>query len=192
MAAAETPPMTPSQRIVRRAAGAIRKTCLLFFLVPPFLLISGRNLQAEPSFSIQDGDTVTFHYTLTVNNRVEDRSISTSPLTYVQGAGQLIPGLEEKMPGLKKGDKRRITVLPEKGYGSVNPDAFQNVPRKTFKNRKALKLGSIVTGQYNGRSVQATVIGMSKKDIILDLNHPLAGKTLQFDIEVMDVKRGSK
>ena len=128
------------------------------------------------------------NYTLTVDSKVVDSSQGREPLTYVQGAGQIIPGLEEKMKGLKKGNKKRITVSPGNGYGFVNPDAYQNVSRKSFKNIKELKIGTIVNGQMKGRPVQAKVISIDKENVILDLNHPLAGKTLQFDIEVLEIK----
>lgn len=137
---------------------------------------------------IQNGSTVTIHYTLTVENKVVDSSVGKTPLVYVQGSGQIIPGLEEKLAGAKPGDKKRVTVPPEKGYGPVNPDAFQNVPKKSFHNYKNLKVGSLVTGNLGGRPVHATVMMMDDKNVVLDLNHPLAGKTLQFDVQVVDVK----
>lgn len=138
------------------------------------------------------GAEVTFHYTLTVDNNVVDSSVGKKPMTYVQGDGQMIPGLEDQMKGLKKGDKRHITVSPEKGYGPIHPDAFQNVSKNSFKDRKALKVGGTVTGQFNGQLLRATIVSIEDDNVTLDLNHPLAGKTLQFNIEIVDVKSGSQ
>ena len=92
----------------------------------------------------------------------------------------------------KKGDRKRITVKPEEGYGSVDPNAFENIPKKTVPNWKDIKIGMIITGKKGGQPIQARVIGMDKKNFILDMNHPLAGKILQFDIQVVDVKPAVK
>lgn len=137
---------------------------------------------------IQEGSTVSFHYTLAVENKVRDSSLGKTPVSYVQGTHQIITGLEEKMVGLKKGDKKHITVKPEKGYGLIDPLAFQVVPISTIKNSKDLKVGQILTGQYNGSPVKAKVMEIGKKEITLDVNHPLAGKILEFDIEIIEIK----
>ena len=171
-------------------ASRIRSAVFPFFAVLALALqlkAAGLPDKSSAAAVAQRGSTVTFHYTLTVEGRTYDTSRGKSPLVVIHGAGQIIPGLEEKMTGMKKGDKNRIVVSPDKGYGPVNPDAFQSVPRKSFKNKKALKMGGIVTGEHEGRPIRATVIGMSKKEVILDLNHPLAGKTLQFDVEILNV-----
>lgn len=155
-------------------------------------LSSGKIFGTEPKVTIQKGSTVTFHYTLSIDSNIVDSSASKKPFTYVQGAGQMIPGLEDQMKGLKKGDKRHITVSPEKGYGPIHPDAFQNVSKNSFKDPKALKVGGTVTGQFNGQLLRATIVSIEDDNVTLDLNHPLAGKTLQFNIEIVDVKSGSQ
>ncbi|MBI2118809.1 MAG: peptidylprolyl isomerase [Elusimicrobia bacterium] len=160
----------------------------LFLLEFNFVLIYAKDVKAEDKFMVQNGSTVAIHYTLTVDHKVVDSSIGKKPLIYVQGLGQIIPGMEEQLKDLKQGDKKHITIPAEKGYGPINSEAFQNVPRKSFKNSKFLKVGAIVTGRYKGNPVQATIIGIDKKNVILDLNHPLAGKTLEFDVEVMEIK----
>ena len=145
---------------------------------------AGRNI------TVQAGRTVTVHYTLTVDHKVVDSSRGRAPLRYVQGMNQVIPGLEEQMLNLKQGDKKHFTVPPEKAYGAVNQEAFQNVPKSAFPNPKELKVGGIVTGQFKNdkNPVRATILGMDKKNVVLDLNHPLAGKTLEFDVEVARVE----
>ena len=152
------------------------------------ICFAGMELLYAAAPVIQNGSTVAFHYALTVDGRVVNSSQGKQPLTYVQGMGQIIPGLEEQLQGLKRGDKRRIIVPPAKAYGHVDQDAYQNLPRKSFRNAKALKVGSIVNGEFGGKPVQATVLAINDGMVTLDLNHPLAGKTLQFDIEVVDVR----
>lgn len=152
------------------------------------LLFAWGHARAQGNFNVQDGSTVSIHYALTVEGRIVDQSKGRGPLRYVQGAGQIIPGLEEELRKAKVGDKKRVVVQAGKGYGQVNPDLYQTVPKKSFKDRSKLKPGSVVTGQFNGGPVHATIVGMDDKSFFLDLNHPLAGKTLQFDVEVVDIQ----
>ena len=137
---------------------------------------------------IQNGSTVTLHYVLTVEGRIADKSTDGAPMTYVQGSGQIVPGLEEALMGAKAGDKKHVKLSPGKGYGYVDGDLMQKVPKKSIKNGSKLKIGSVVNGQIQGRTVRAVIAGMDKKNFYLDLNHPLAGKVLEFDIEIIDVK----
>ena len=158
------------------------------FLSSAFILVSGA-ARAQASAEISDGSTVTIHYVLTVDGKIRDSSKGKKPMSYVQGTGQIIPGLEQEIRNLKVGDEKRIIVAPGDGYGPVNPDMFQNVPKKSVKGRSKLKIGSTVSGQFGGRQVNAVIIGEDKDNFILDLNHPLAGKTLQFDVEIVEISR---
>lgn len=162
------------------ASGARWIACALTFLA-----LLGCHRQP----TIQNGAEVKLHYTLTVDGHAVDSSRSGQPLSFTFGSGQIIPGLEEQLKGLKAGDHRSIVVPPEKGYGPVRPEAIQKVPRKNFKNVSDLHVGSVVTAQNNGRVIQARVTDISKSDVTVDLNHPLAGKTLNFDIDVVEVSK---
>ncbi len=138
---------------------------------------------------IEQGKLVKIDYTLTVDGAVVDTSTGKGPLSYVQGAKQIIPGLEEQLAGLKVGDQKKVTVAPEKGYGPVRKEAVQVIPLKLFGgDPKKLKEGSMVTGRNGDRTLQARVLKISKKDVTLDFNHPLAGKTLNFDVTVVGVE----
>ncbi|OGR59925.1 MAG: hypothetical protein A2X36_13760 [Elusimicrobia bacterium GWA2_69_24] len=128
------------------------------------------------------------HYTLTVEGSVLDTSVGKTPLTFVQGSGQIIPGLSEALVGLKKGEKKSVTVAPDKGYGLPNPQAVQKVPKKSFKDAETIKAGAVVTGDAGGRPFQARVTAVDAESVTLDLNHPLAGKTLNFEVEVVDLQ----
>jgi FKBP-type peptidyl-prolyl cis-trans isomerase SlyD len=88
------------------------------------------------------------------------------------------------MAGMKVGEKKQVVVAPAQGYGEINPNALQKVPRSVFKNTKGLKPGMMVTGSDGQRRAQAKVVKIDKKEVTLDTNHPLAGKTLTFDVEV--------
>lgn len=137
---------------------------------------------------IKSGSKVSIHYTLKVEGEVVDSSIGEDPLLYEHGSGQVIPGLEEQLEGLKKGDKKSFVVNPDKGYGPHNPAAVEKVPRDAFKDDNLIKVGEIVTGQVGEQPFQATIVAVDEKEVTLDLNHPLAGKTLHFEIEVAAVE----
>ena len=154
----------------------------------PVLLIAWGNVWSQGTAGIPNGSIVTFRYVLKVDDRVQD----SGAMKIIQGAGQIIPGLEEELKNLRVGDKKLIVVPPVKGYGEVNPELFQNVPKRSFKGRSKLKLNSVVTGRRDGRQFRAVIVGQDDKNFFLDLNHPLAGKILKFDIELVDVKPPAK
>jgi len=138
---------------------------------------------------ITQGSKVSLHYKLTVDGEVVDMSAKDTPLTFVQGSGQIIPGLDEQLIGLKTGDKKNVTVAPEKGYGPHLAEAVQPFPKKAFQNADELKEGHIVSGQVQDQPFQATVVKISDDEVVLDMNHPLAGKDLEFEIEIVMVEK---
>lgn len=137
--------------------------------------------------NIHPGSIVKFHYTLTINGSLIDSSTGRDPLTYVHGSGQLVPGLEDELEGLNEGDKRHVVVPPQTGYGERDPNALQTVPKEVFVGLEGLEVGAIVAGRTGGMPFQAVVVAISEEDVTLDLNHPLAGKTLDFDIEIVQI-----
>ena len=137
---------------------------------------------------IKNDAVVAIHYTLTVDGTVIDSSLGKERLSYVQGTGQIIPGLEEQLAGLNIGDKKKVVVSPDKGYGERDSNAVQKVSKKIFQNPEGLKVGSAVSGQDGDKTFRATIVDITDQDVTLDLNHPLAGKTLNFDIEVVDIQ----
>lgn len=163
---------------------------LLFFRALLLGLCGFQAASAHAKDFVQNGDKVSIHYVLKVDRQVADSSAGKKPMTYVQGSGQIIPGLDEQILGMKRGAKKHVTVLPAKGYGEVDSEAYQNVPRKSFRDSKDLKVGGMVTGSSNGQTVRATVLAIDKDTVTLNLNHPLAGKKLEFDVEVVDIQPG--
>lgn len=137
------------------------------------------------------GSIVQMDYTLKVEGEVVDSSNGKKPLEFTQGTGQLIPGVEKELAGLTIGDKKDFTVSPEDGYGNVNPEAFQVVPKSAFQDAENLKVGGIVSGQKGNQTFQAKIIEVQGDSIKLDFNHPLAGKSLNFDVAIVSVKPAS-
>lgn len=155
-------------------------------LLVGILALAGCRLGAK-SPTIKDGSSVKFNYVLHVDGAVVDSSGSRGPLAFVEGQHGIVPGLEEAMLGLKVGDKKTITVSPEKGYGPPNPDAIRKAPKTAFSQPNDLKPGDMVRGNAGGRPFAARVVSVDADSIHLDMNHPLAGKTLVFDITVTEV-----
>jgi len=157
-------------------------------LLATLAALAACNSKSGGGNSIQPGSSVSMHYTLTVEGKVVDTSMGSNPLQFVQGTGQIIPGLESQLQGMTIGQKKKVTVAPENGYGNLNPQAVQKVPKTAFQNTKDMKVGSVVQGQGpNGQPFQALVKDIGAKEITLDLNHPLAGKTLDFEVEIVSV-----
>ena len=137
---------------------------------------------------IKDGSEVKLHYTLTVDNEVIDSSRERGePISYTHGQGQIVPGLEEQLLGMAAGDTKTAEIPPDKAYGERRDDAMQAVPKTSFHDAGQLKQGDVVTGESQGRTFQAMVADVGEDEITLDLNHPLAGKTLHFDVEIVEV-----
>ena len=137
---------------------------------------------------IQNGNVVKIHYTLLVDGEIADQSPADEPLEFTMGTGHIIIGLEEKILGKKTGEKFQVTVPPEKAYGFPNPAAVQMVPKSTFgQQTKDLKPGAILSGEIDGEPFQAWVVDVADDTVTLDLNHPLSGKTLHFDVEIVAV-----
>ncbi len=125
------------------------------------------------------------HYTLTDNDgKILDSSSGREPLTYIQGIGNLIPGMEEGLEGKSKGEKLSLKISPEKGYGVEDEALTQRVPRTAFGGQE-VKVGmQFQTNQ--GGVVTVTHVGLS--EITVDANHPLAGVELNFAVEIMDIR----
>ena len=136
---------------------------------------------------ISAGSKVSIHYTLTVDGAVVDSSSGKEPLEYVQGDGMLVPGIEKGLAGAAAGEKRRVVVAPAEGYGEAHPELLIKAPREALAHLPDLKVGAVVRGEGPEGPFQAVVREIADAHVSLDLNHPLAGKTLEFDVEVLKV-----
>jgi FKBP-type peptidyl-prolyl cis-trans isomerase SlyD len=149
---------------------------------------SEKNKKGEKVMSISEGKEVSIEYTLKLEDQtVVDTNVGDKPLTYIQGSHQIIPGLEKALEGMKVGENKKVTVKPEEGYGSVDPKAFMEADKKLIP-ADSLKVDALLEGQDNdGRTFTARVSEIKEQTVVLDLNHPLAGKTLYFDVKVLNV-----
>ncbi len=145
---------------------------------------------------IEKNKVVSFHYILTDDSgqtidssRVDDRE----PLTMLHGHGGLIPGVEKALDGHAVGDRFNVVVSPEEGYGLRDESLTQRVPKKYFRDAERLRAGTLAvieTGKGQQQQVMVQKVGSSVVDI--DGNHPLAGVTLNFDIEITDIRDASE
>ena len=142
-----------------------------------------------PSPAIQDGSKVQLEYTLADQaGKVLDSSKGRPPLEYTHGRRQIIPGLEKALEGMHTGDTKTVTVKPADAYGEVDPNAVTEVPKEKIP-AGALTVGTELAARgANGEQRLVRVKEIKDKTVVIDLNHPLAGKTLVFDVKVMGVE----
>ncbi len=138
---------------------------------------------------IEQGSKVAFDYDLTVEGQNVDSSQGKQPLQYTQGQKQIIPGLEKELLGLKVGDEKSVVVSPKEGYGEMNPEAFREVKKSTLPAGFDPQVGMMLSMRGKGVSPMPVKISEVKEDsVILDLNHPLAGKTLNFKVKIVSIE----
>ena len=138
---------------------------------------------------IEDNKVVQMHYHLTdEKGAVLDSSQGKEPLAYIHGVGNIIVGLEKQLSDKAAGDKVKAVVPPEEGYGERDDNLVQVVPKTGFQGEEELTVGmQVQVGTEQGNAI-ATVAKIEGEDVTLDVNHPLAGVTLTFDVEIVDVR----
>lgn len=175
----------------------VRKSTVSFFAVVGLTATLSLAAWAEGkkggAESAADGKQVSLEYTLTLEDKSKiDSNVGKDPLVVTLGDHQIIPGLEKQLVGMKAGDNKHIEVSPEEGYGPVDPQRKQEV-EKTKVPEDARKVGAKLTGQTpDGRPVFAQVTEVKENTLILDLNHPLAGKKLFFDVKMLKIEDAPK
>jgi FKBP-type peptidyl-prolyl cis-trans isomerase SlyD len=141
---------------------------------------------------IGDRTVASFHYTLTNDaGQVIDSSADRAPLTYLHGAGNIVPGLEKEMIGRQAGDVFNVVVAPEEGYGMPNPMMVQVVPKEHFQGVDTLEVGMEFQAHTPQGPMSVAIAKIDGEEVTVDANHPLAGQTLHFAIEVTDVRDAS-
>ena len=140
--------------------------------------------------TIEKGNVVKLHYAAKIGDRVIDTTRDKTPLEFKVGEGQVLKGLDEAVVGLENGAKKTVVIPPEKGYGKRKDDFLTKMPRKKSNEpEKGIKEGTIVRYKTEkGVFKYATVKKVEETNVTLDLNHPLAGQTLTFDLEILAVK----
>jgi FKBP-type peptidyl-prolyl cis-trans isomerase 2 len=138
---------------------------------------------------VSEGKSVKVHYTLMVDGKVMDSSNGREPLQFKAGSHQIIPGFEKAVMGMKVGEKKSFKVSPEEGYGQEDPKAIQNVPKSQLPPDITPKAGMTLYAQTkDGQHFPVRIVEVKKDEVVMDFNHPLAGKTLNFDVEVVEIK----
>jgi FKBP-type peptidyl-prolyl cis-trans isomerase SlyD len=167
--------------------GMIRTGGVALMLVA--LAAGGALAQAPAPSGIQNGATVSLEYTLRdEGGQVLDTNKGGAPLVFVQGQQQIIPGLERELVGMRPGDEKQVVVKPEDAYGEMVPGALQEVPKEAIP-QEALKVGTRLNARSGSGETRPVIVAEIKEStVVVDFNHPLAGKTLFFDVKVLGVQ----
>ena len=144
--------------------------------------------------SIRNDHVVEIDYTLTGDDgNVIDSSKEMGPLAFIQGKNNIIPGLESEVSGKKTGDKFNVTVAPNDAYGEIVQELIQVVPKSQFgENADSVKVGDQFQVQTEEHPMVVKVVEISGDEVTLDANHPMAGKTLHFDVEIVSVREATE
>ncbi|MBN1536154.1 MAG: peptidylprolyl isomerase [Anaerolineales bacterium] len=144
---------------------------------------------AQKPTKVSDDIVVSMDYTLTVNGEVVDSSHGRKPLEFIQGRGNIIRGLEQELYDMTTGESKQVSVAAKDGYGEVNPDAFLTILRNDFPEDI-----QIITGQQNqlgdqdGHVYNGIIEKIEGDNVHVNMNHPMAGKQLDFSITVVDLR----
>lgn len=138
---------------------------------------------------IKVGDRVRIHYTAKLENgELVESTRDREPISFEIGSETLLPALQESLIGLTKGDKKKVILPPSKGFGERRADLVQELPKSSFAGKMEASAGDLVELKLRDGTQRLAVVDEVKEDsVILDLNHPLAGETLLYDIEVVDL-----
>ena len=157
-----------------------------------------RTFQAPPPYhvpmtlAIADGLQVTLHYRMALEDgEVLDDTFPEDPFVFVQGDGGIVGGFERALAGLTPGEERSFTLAPAEAYGELDPDGDLTVERSQFPAGVDLRPGMTFRTEAGGAGMQIWVKAVTGDELVITRNHPLAGKTLQFQVRVIDVQEAS-
>jgi len=136
---------------------------------------------------VELGTKVTLHFALVLEDGdVIDSNFETAPATFTVGDGNLLPGFESTLIGLENGDEREFTIPPEEAKGQHNPQNVQRVDRSNF-DQQELEVGAMFSFQNGDGELPGVIIEFEDEEILVDFNHPLAGKNIIFQVKIMDI-----
>ncbi len=139
---------------------------------------------------VRDGQVVSMEYTLWVDGEVMDSSEGNEPLEFLAGRENIISGLEGQMQGMEIGESKEVSVTPGEGYGEYDAEDFLDVPRKEFPNDLEIEVGmELSVRDDEGESRYARIEQVDEESVRLNFNHPLAGKTLKFNVKVVGLRK---
>jgi FKBP-type peptidyl-prolyl cis-trans isomerase SlpA len=136
---------------------------------------------------VELGTKVTLHFALLLEDGdVIDSNFETAPATFTVGDGNLLPGFESTLMGLENGDEREFTIPPEEAFGQHNTQNVQRVDRSNF-DQQELEIGTMFSFQNGDGELPGVIIEFQDEEILVDFNHPLAGKNIIFQVKIMDI-----
>ena len=145
------------------------------------------------ALEIQDNVVVTLDYILTVDGEIVDKSDDTGPIQFLQGFGQIVPGLENALYGMVVGESKRVLVSPDDGYGVEDEDAYAEIPRSEFPPEIPLEVGvELQLKDQDGDVFDAYIEELREDTVLLNFNHRLAGKELEFSVKVVDLRSATE
>jgi len=150
---------------------------------------------SDENITIDNDIVVSMAYALRIeNDQLIDQSDDDAPLEYIHGARQIVPGLEKALIGLNVGDEKDVEVKPADGYGERDPDDIVEMPRGNFPESLDLSVGKPlkVKDSETGESFSAYIVESNSETVKLDFNHPLAGRTLNFHIKIINLRQATE
>jgi FKBP-type peptidyl-prolyl cis-trans isomerase 2 len=143
---------------------------------------------AAKPVSVEAGRKVSIEYTLTLDDgNKADSNVGGEPLIFEQGAHQILPALEEALAGMKVSESRKVTLTPDKGYGEVMPQLIQEVDPQQIPEEARVAGTELAAEDEQGNRHFARVHEVREDKILVDMTHPLAGKTLHFDVKILAI-----
>ena len=143
--------------------------------------------------TVQDNLVVTLDYKLIVEDEMMESTEDGEPILFIQGIGQIIPGLENALYGMEVGDQKTVVIQPEDAYGEYDPESLQEAKKEEFSEEIPLDVGTFLDLEDDeGDILSAQIIAAEEDTVTLDFNHPLAGKTLTFEITLTDLRPASE
>ncbi len=142
--------------------------------------------------NIEKNNIVTLHYETRdeAGNTIDSSYARGEPIKFTVGAGNVIPGFDKAVVGLSEGERKTFEVNPDDAYGPIVEDAVRNFPKNQFPEGFVFEIGTQVQAQMeNGNTVLARITEVKEEEVQVDFNHPYAGQTLSFDIEIVEVKK---
>ncbi len=143
-----------------------------------------------PSLTVADGMVVRLRYEMRLDDGESLSDDGPETVTYLHGEGELLPGLEEALYGMRAGEEKEILLSPEQAYGEYDPDAFELAPLDEFPDDVELEIGMALElhDEEEDEVYEAYIAEINEDGILLDFNHPLAGETLRVQVQVLDVR----
>jgi FKBP-type peptidyl-prolyl cis-trans isomerase SlyD len=143
--------------------------------------------------TVQGNLVVTLDYKLIVEDEMMESTEDGEPILFIQGKGQIIPGLENALYGMEVGDQKTVVIQPEDAYGEYDPESLQEAKKEEFSEEVPLDVGTFLDLEDDeGDVLSAQIIATEEDTVTLDFNHPLAGKTLTFEITLTDLRPASE